>query len=150
MSRDIKHFGPQKNSRYDQGVIHPGKCKKIFESQKHQPIIYRSSLEKKFIMWCENCSRVKKWGSECVQIPYFYALDNKYHTYNPDFVIEYTDGRRVIIEIKPYSQTQPPKNINNEYSKEQYAKNVSKWVAAKRFASDKGVEFIIITEKFFK
>ncbi len=147
--RNIKKLGPQKNSRYEQGVIHPDSCKKLFESQRNQPIIYRSSLEKKFILWCERNKEIKYWGSECIQIPYFNPKDGKYHTYNPDFIIEYNDGKQTVIEIKPYQQTQKPTNLNNEYAVNQYNVNILKWTAAKEFLSKHGVTFSIVTEKFF-
>ncbi len=146
---DIKKLKPQKNSRYEQGAIHPSSCKKVFESQRGKPIIYRSSLEKKFILWCESNRKIKHWGSECIQIPYFNPIDNRTHIYNPDFVLEYIDGRKVIVEIKPYSQTQKP-NINNEYAIRQYNTNILKWRAAKEFVKGKEAEFVIITERFFK
>ena len=53
MSHDIKSLRPSKKSRYEQGYVNPNTCKKVFESQRGIPIIFRSSLEKKFVIWCE-------------------------------------------------------------------------------------------------
>ena len=63
-----KHLKPKKNGRFQQGYINPNSCKKLFESVKNQPIIYRSSWEKRFIYWCESNKNVKYWGSECTCI----------------------------------------------------------------------------------
>ena len=59
--KDIKKLKPSKSSRYDQGYIDPKSCKKIFESQKNKPIIYRSSYEKKVIMWLETNKNVERY-----------------------------------------------------------------------------------------
>ena len=50
MSHDIKSLRPSKKSRYEQGYVNPNTCKKVFESQRGIPIIFRSSLEKKFVI----------------------------------------------------------------------------------------------------
>jgi len=147
---DIKNLKPSKKSRYEQGYINTHSCKKIFESQRGAPIIYRSSLEKKFVQWCENNSKVARWGSECVQVPYYDPRDDREHTYNPDFVIEMTSGQKIVVEIKPLSQTvKPDYPYNDDYQWNQYIKNKLKWDAAIKFFSSKNIKFIIITEKFF-
>lgn len=151
MMRSIKNLKPQKNSRYTQGYINPNSCKKLFESQRGEPIIFRSSLERKFMEWCERCPEVKWWGSECVQVPYFDVRDGKNHTYNPDFFIEKVNGVRIAVEIKPYAQTQPPKYpYRDDYQWKTYRTNQLKWDAAIKFFNERGVKFCIITENFFK
>ena len=79
MSHDIKNLKPQKHSRYDQGYINPSTCKKVFESQIGKPIIFRSSLERKFVSWCESTKSVIRWGSECIQVPYTDPRDGSQH-----------------------------------------------------------------------
>ena len=151
MIYDIKSLKPQKNSRYEQGYINPSSCKKLFESQKGEPIIFRSSLEWKFANWCEQNPKVKHWGSECIQVPYFDPRDQKQHMYNPDFFIETIDGCRTAIEIKPASQTQKPKYpYRDDYQWNMYIKNCLKWDAAVKFFREKGIKFRIIIEDFFK
>lgn len=148
--RDIKQLKPSSKSRYDQGYINPSTCKKLFESQKSVPIIYRSSLEKKFVMWCENSAEVKRWGSECVKVRYSDPRDGTMHTYNPDFILEMTDGRRIVVEIKPYNQTKkPPYPPRDDYQWNTYIKNTLKWKAAREHFEGMGIQFMIITEKFF-
>ena len=150
MSHDNKSLSPSKKSRYEQGYVNPNTCKKVFESQRGIPIIFRSSLEKKFVIWCESNKDVYRWGSECVQVPYYDPRDERQHTYNPDFFIEMTDGRKIAIEIKPSSQTVPPKHpVCDDYAWNTYIKNRLKWDAAVKFFSERGIKFLIVTEKFF-
>ena len=57
-----------------------------------------------------------------------------------------------LVEIKPDAQTQPPKYPGKQTKKYltesmTFMKNQSKWSAAKQYASDRGWEFIILTEK---
>lgn len=146
MANNIKHLKPIKNGRYQQGYVDSNSCKKLFPQMKHDKIIYRSSYEKKFISWLENSPSVKYWGSECIKIPYFYIGDQKTHTYYPDYFIEMTDGRCVVVEIKPSAQTKRPVNENTWVGRE-YIKNMCKWKATKEFCVKKGYEFKILTER---
>ena len=151
MSYDIKNLKPQKHSRYDQGYINPSTCKKIFESQIGKPIIFRSSLERKFVSWCESTKSVIRWGSECIQVPYTDPRDGSHHIYNPDFFLEMANGDRIAVEIKPLSQTKPPKYpMRDDYQWNTYLKNRLKWDAAIKFFNERNIKFTIITENFFK
>lgn len=145
MSHDIKHLKPQADGRYHQGYINASSCKKLFPSQSNKPIIFRSSYEKSFIYWLESNPNVKAWGSECVGIKYKY-IDNKVHTYYPDFIVEMTNGDKIVVEIKPYNQTQKPMLQNDWYSNT-YLRNMCKWRAAKELCERNGMKFQIITEK---
>ena len=142
---DIEQVKPHKNGRYKQGYINPSSCKKLFPQLKHTPIIYRSSYERDFIYWMENDRNVKFWGSECVEIPYYY-IDEKIHTYYPDYFLEMEDGTYMLVEIKPYNQTQKPVN-ENAWGYREYTKNMCKWKAAKEFCDSKGYKFRVFTEK---
>jgi hypothetical protein len=141
----IKDFKPIKDGRYSQGYINPSSCKKIFPQMKTDKIIYRSSYERKFIAWLENNEQVKNWGSECIRIPYLY-IDGKMHSYYPDYFVEMVDGTKMVVEIKPSSQTKRPVNENTWVGKE-YRKNMCKWKATMEFCQAKGYKFKIITEK---
>ena len=136
----IKNLKPKLDGRYQQGYINPESCKKLFPQMKHERIIFRSSYEKKFVYWLENNPSVKYWGSECLKIPYFYPGDGKTHSYYPDYFVEVVDGRKMVVEIKPSSQTVPPKSENNWYTQE-YRKNMCKWKATKEFCENKGYIF---------
>lgn len=142
MSHNIKELKPQRKSRYTQGYIKPDSCKKVID--RTQPIIYRSSYEKRFVIWLEHCSKVVRWGSECVRIPYLF-VDGRTHNYYPDYYVEYEDGTKMLVEIKPANQTKPPVNENSWAAKE-WAKNSCKWKAAIEFCKAKGFKFQILTE----
>ena len=117
-------------------------------------IICRSSWERKFCMWCDHNESVLRWASEEFSIPYV-APDGRVRRYYPDYLIEFKDAsgriKKQIIEVKPKSQTQPPKPGKRTtksylYEAMMYEKNMAKWQAAVEFAKDNGVEFRIITE----
>lgn len=141
---NIKQLRPKKNGRYVQGYINNQSCKKLFPQISHQPIIYRSSYERKFIYWLENSSRVKYWGSESIKIPYTY-IDGTQHNYYPDYVIEMVNGDKYIVEIKPKNQTIKPIN-ENTWAWKEYSKNMCKWAEARRFCDQHGIKFKILTE----
>ncbi len=142
--RNIKELKPDKNSRYQQGYIKVSACKKLFPSLYHQPIIFRSSYEKKFIQWLESNPNVHYWGSECIKIPYSY-IDNQIHNYYPDYYVEMTDGSKIVVEIKPKNQTIKP-NEDNNWAYRTWIKNTCKWKAAKKFCEERNMQFQILTE----
>lgn len=146
----IKNNKPKKNSRYHQGYVPVQYTKKLFQSVKGEPIIYRSGLELQFIQFCENNPKIKKWASEPIAIKYTCRLDEKEHDYYPDYVIETNDNNKIIVEIKPYCQTVKPGATDSRWLKESWIKNCDKWKAANDFAHKNNAKFIIITEKFFE
>ena len=66
--------------------------------------------------------------------------------YYPDFVVEKTNGSRIIVEIKPKSQTYKPTVYDNLWSKEAWIKNMDKWAAAYKFAKEHKMSFIVVCE----
>jgi hypothetical protein len=144
--KNIKQLKPSKSSRYQQGYINADSCKKLFPQLKHDKIIYRSSYERKFMIWLETSKDVKYWGSECFSIPYYYVVDEKMHSYYPDYFVEMMDGSCIVVEIKPSNQTVKPIN-ENCWAYKEYTKNMCKWKATKEFCDAKGYKFKIFTEK---
>ncbi|OUV20473.1 MAG: hypothetical protein CBC55_09100 [Gammaproteobacteria bacterium TMED95] len=116
----------------------------------HTQVIYRSYWEKFAFMWCEKQSNIKSWSSEETVIPYISAVDNKYHRYFVDLKINTTDGRTILIEIKPKKQTKPPagKKRTKRFINEslEYVKNQCKWKAAQDYCLDRNWKFQIWTE----
>jgi len=119
-------------------------------------IIYRSLWERKFCVYCDTNERILEWSSEEKCIPYRSPVDGKIHRYFPDFLIKVKESngsiKKYMIEIKPSKQTVPPQKPQRQtkrYISEvyEYAKNQSKWEAAKDWCADRGYEFKIITEK---
>ena len=131
------------------------------------PILYRSSWEFAFCLWCDVNEKVIKWSSESLEIQYqikngLGQLEN--HRYYPDFYVEMTGDtpdayNRFVIEIKPKAeidQPSPPKKQtlkmleNYEYALKTYKKNLHKWAFAKDWCVRRGLKFIIITEDDLK
>ena len=128
--------------------------------QKYQgdptDIIFRSSWERKFMVWCDSNSAVIKWSSETTVIPYICPTDNRMHRYFVDFKIQVRDKdgnvKTYLVEIKPDVQTRPPatpKRKTKRYLTEvmTWGKNDAKWRYAREYCKDRGIEFVILTEK---
>ena len=135
---------------------------KNYSKYKGDPtnIIYRSLLERKFMIYCDTNSNVLQWSSEEIIIPYFSPVDKKWHRYFPDFYIKYIDRnnniRESIIEVKPYSQISSPKLKTTQRGKptDQFLReaitwevNQAKWKAATEYCLDRKWEFKLMTEK---
>lgn len=142
----IKKVRPSLSSRYVQGYIDPSSCRKLFPSLSRERVIYRSSYEKKFIYYLENSPSIRRWGSECLEIPYFSAIDQKMHRYYPDYLVETVGGEVIVVEVKPLSQTHPPVNENDGWGRREWMKNACKWTAAREWCKEKGFKFKILTE----
>lgn len=121
----------------------------------YEKVYYRSSWELKFMVYCDNNSAVLEWGSEEVIIPYISPLDGRRHRYFPDFYIKVKqkDGstKKIIIEVKPKHQTQPPKPQQRKTKKfinevRTWGVNEAKFKAAQSWTKDRGMEFMILTE----
>jgi len=115
-------------------------------------VIYRSLWEKKAFIWCEDNSEIKWWASEELAIQYFYEVDKRHHRYFPDLVIEFNNGKRLMVEIKPKKETRKPEfkgRKTKRYINESvtFVKNMNKWEAASKVAKDNGWEFQIWTEE---
>lgn len=117
-------------------------------------IVSRSSWETKFMIFCDLNSSVVNWNSEDIKIPYKSPVDGRFHTYHVDFLITVKDRhdnvKTYLVEVKPFSQTQPPKNIRNKKTLMEatatYQVNQAKWEAATAYAVSRGWEFKVITE----
>lgn len=123
---------------------------------KLNQICYRSSLELKFFLMCDNNPQIVKWGSEEIHCYYISPLDNKPHRYFIDLFIQNDKGDKYLVEIKPYSQTLEPRRTKGKREKtllnevKTYAVNKAKWDFATEFAKKQGCKFIILTEKDLK
>jgi len=118
-------------------------------------IIYRSSWERKFMVFCDKNPSILEWGSEEVIIPYRCPTDGRVHRYFPDFYIKVREksGKvtKYIIEVKPKKQTSPPNDKNKRTAAYKRAaltfmKNRAKWDAAQDFCEDRQMNFLILTE----
>lgn len=123
-------------------------------------IIYRSSWEKRFCIWCDDSPEVSKWSSEPFEIQYVSPIDKKVHEYFVDFYIRVEKDGGVdeyLVEVKPKKQLKkpdPPKKNTTaalETYNEQvrtYLINSAKFAAAKVYAAKRGFKFIVVTEDF--
>ena len=134
----IKKLKPSANNRYKQGYLNPDKVKK---NVGIGPIIYRSSLEYKFINWLERSPSVKTWASEIGFVTYIH--ENELHRYFIDFVFEDFNNNIFYVEVKP-------RQIVMEHKNNPDTKNYKKWEAMLKLCNEnEGHYFKIITEKFF-
>lgn len=154
----IKDLKPKKGGQFKQGYYTPTYPKKYKTNTKQ--IIYRSSWELKLCRWFDLSPEVVEWASEPISIKYFYTMDNKIHTYYPDFYFAYKKDDRTInkyiVEVKPTQQLKRPeipkrktpntiKNYN--YLFEAYTKNMCKREYAMKWCKDNGYHFVYVTER---
>ena len=127
------------------------------EKYKGDPtsIIWRSLWERKYMKYLDGNPNILELSSEEFFIWYKSPIDNRQHRYFPDFFVKekYSDGsvKKYLVEIKPKKQTAPPTKPQRQTKKYisevyEYAKNQSKWEAAKEWCDDRGYEFVILTE----
>ena len=126
------------------GIYKPTNPKKYVGNPNN--IVYRSLLERKFMVYCDNNPGIVQWASEELPIRYYNPIDKKYHRYFPDFVVKTVNNEKYMIEIKPSRQVakpKPPKKKTKSYMREsfEYIKNQAKWQAAKSYCDDKGMTF---------
>jgi len=133
-------FSPKNHSKYRGDVTN---------------IVYRSLWERQVFRWLDEQTSVKSWSSEEVVVPYRCKTDGQMHRYFVDIKFELTDGRVFLVEIKPKKETKAPKNPGKKTKKYltevmTYAKNISKWEAAKEYATDRGWNFQVWDEDFLR
>lgn len=141
----------RKDPRFRQGIFIPKNKDKLVGGKA----VYRSSLELRFMKFCDNNPNVLKWGSENIIVPYVNAIDGKVHRYFVDNYVMIKEGdiiKKYLVEIKPSKQCIPPttkykKKSNMIYEQTMYITNQCKWKAARDYCKKKGMEFIILTEK---
>lgn len=118
-------------------------------------IVYRSSWEFRMMTYLDERKEVINWGSETIIVPYRSPIDGKVHRYFPDFIVTKInkEGKKetVMIEVKPFYQTVPPKKTNKITKKyltevQTWGINDAKWKAADEYCKDRGWTFHIFTE----
>ena len=69
---------------------------------------YDSDLERRMMARLEKDAEVAKWQKRHgISIPWIDTQGRK-SNYRPDFLVEYTDGRKVLIEVKNPAMTDSP------------------------------------------
>ncbi len=164
------------NKNYNQGNYIPVNKDKVLKLNSQGGIFYRSSWEKKIMIWLDTKPEIIQWGAECLEIPYQMThFENgdakvKSHRYYPDFFyrMRKEDGsiRDVVVEVKPMKEYKmvvdlsegrmnvPEKGMkklkNFEYDLKMAYKNKQKWETMIMWCKKKGYDFIIITEEHLK
>ena len=119
-------------------------------------IVYRSSCERMFMLWCDSKSHVVRWQSEEKALWYYDPVTKKQRRYFPDFIIEIKKDGKIItemIEVKPQKEIDgPPTNPKRHTqawmnSVKTYITNRAKWEAAAKVCEDRGWNFRLISEK---
>jgi len=150
------------NSRYHQITdIYP----LLKNPQKYngtRPITTRSSWEASFIFkWLDVNDIIISWKSESTIISYVSPIDNKKHRYYMDFTIvaKTPSGqtKELWIEIKPWQQTQLPKEPKRKtnsyiYQLRTFLVNQAKWETTRKIIEEKktqgkNIDFVVITER---
>lgn len=133
-------------------------------------IICRSTWELGLAKYCDTNSTVIKWSLESVIIPYIDQLCVKPRRYFMDFYIETRTGQKMLVEVKPFNQTQAPNQYKKKYKELKtilnespnmiyhpkvlkkynsvitFAKNKDKWITARKYANEHNMDFHIWTE----
>ena len=157
---NIKNLVPRKDSPYRQGyyrLLNPAKY--IGDPNK---IIFRSSWEKKFAIYCDTNERILLWASEPIAIPYLSPVEGETRPYNVDFYVKVKTGEKTyseyIVEVKPSRQLQKPLPPTGRITEKRmtaytnqmktYITNLAKFKAAKDYAEGRGWQFIVVTESY--
>lgn len=147
-----------KGNNYQQGLYNLRNPNKYKGDPSN--VYARSSWERRFMIWADTHPHVLEWGSETVVVPYISPVDNRPHRYFVDFRIKvqnrHGDIKEYLIEIKPKCECLPPKQPKKQTSKamanywgavETFAVNQAKWKYAKKYAEDRGSEFLVLNEE---
>ena len=138
-------------SRFQQGYYIPKNPDKYVGDVNK--IRYMSSWELHSHNFFDNSTRVIRWSSESIAIPYIKPTDGRIHKYFPDYWVEYVNSDGVvlqeIIEVKPHAQTKlPTKNHKHQlYERVTYEINKAKWIACVNWCTQHGMTFRVVTEK---
>lgn len=145
--------------KFKQGIFYPKNPNKWVLSSKSitqgKCIRFMSSWELKVMKFLDENTEILKISSEPFAIPYISPKDNKEHRYYPDFIVKTKDSV-FLVEVKPFSQTQKPKQPKRMTAKAReryidevytYETNQAKWKAAQELCELKNIKFLILTER---
>ena len=164
------------NSKYHGGNYVPKNKEKVIKLNSYGGVFYRSSWEKKIMVWLDMKEEIFQWGAECIAIPYQMThfengnIEIKKHRYYPDFFYKMRNSqgvlREVVMEVKPMKEYKMVQDLNEgklsvpekgikklksfEYDLKMAYKNKQKWETMIKWCDKKGYDFIIITEEHLK
>lgn len=139
--------------KYQQGVYTPINPEKYAGNPKN--IIFRSGLERRFFKRMDENPDIVAWASEELFVEYISPVDNQIHRYFVDLLIKTKANEVFMIEIKPDSETRPPKKGRKSQAtflaeSVTWAVNEAKWKYAEAYCQKRGWKFVILTEKHLK
>ena len=126
------------------------------KSYKNGHIYYRSSLELRAFKYADINKHIVNFSIEPFPINYLKPSDGKQHRYYIDLFLVFSTGDKFLVEIKPKAETIEPKKPKAKTSKSlyryqqamlTYVINQAKWQAARVFAAENNMKFIIITDE---
>jgi hypothetical protein len=146
---------PRRGQTYQQGYYNPkNPAKYVGDITK---IVFRSSWEFKFLVWCDNTPQVLRYSSEPISIPYMNPVDRRVHQYFIDMWVEILEesGKvtRWLVEIKPERNLVMPKEPKNPTTKtlknhlgqvKRVMMNLAKFQAARNFAKFQNMKFGVL------
>jgi len=124
-------------------------------------IIYRSGLEKEFMVECDTNPQIIRWQSEpdFLNIRYINPFKRRMATYYPDFYVQFNSKTKgllhLVIEIKASNMMEIPKGgiaKMSNFVKKAFVLNQTKKQAAEKICASKGMIYLVMTDKsdFFK
>jgi len=96
---------------------------------------YESQLERDLFLLFNHASEVKKFQYQPITVPYQDA-NGKRHKYTPDVYVEFENGLKVLIEVKYEDEVM---EVGEKYEE--------RWSAAEEWAMQRGLLFVILTDK---
>lgn len=151
-----QEYRPKKKSKSRmprQSQFHPTRPEKY--CGKLNCIVARSGLERSIFKYLDTNSAVKKWSSEEHIVRYWSPVDHNEHRYFIDLYVELVDGTKLLVEVKPQSQTMHPTlpKRTTQIALERYTNelktfsiNKAKWAAAEKYARMIGARFVVWSE----
>lgn len=106
----------------------------VYHSIKSGDQRYQSSWEMYYMELIDNDSSVTTYTSQPCSVSYYRPDTGKVHRYIPDCLVEFVDGHKLLVEIKPEC-----------FCKDEL--NVLKFKAGEEYAKSQGYEWQVITEK---
>jgi hypothetical protein len=112
-------------------------------------ITYRSQWELRVMMWLDQEPKVTQWASEELAVYYVDPTNQHTRRYFPDFLATINE-KTYMIEVKPAYQTIPSQaKTKRRFIREslEFARNIAKWEAARRYCDKRNWTFKIMTER---
>ena len=142
----------QKRSTLIKGIYHPTHPEKCRSDVRN--IRFDSGWELTVLRKLDGSDTILEWAYEPIAIPYWNPVKCQRSNYYPDFWIKYRtqtgEIKQAIVEVKPLKETRPPMRKGKRFDEAMstYRVNVAKWTAARQLCAQRGMEFLIITERY--